>query len=203
MISRRYKTVFVHIPKTGGQSVECVFLKAHGLDWESRAPLLLRRNADPAQGPERLAHLYADEYAERYLSREEFESFFKFAIVRNPYDRLLSEYRYRGAKVPLWLFLLRPLRNDYADRVRHLIPQTRYIYSRDGELLVDAVIRFEDIADEMPRIFQRTIGEAHALPHVNKSRKSSAKLRLSWLSRLIIRYRYAKDFRCLGYDRHA
>ena len=46
MISHKHKTIFVHIPKTGGQSVESVFIEDEGLTWDTRAPLLLRRNDD-------------------------------------------------------------------------------------------------------------------------------------------------------------
>jgi len=95
MLSRAYRTIFVHIPKTGGQSIETIFLKAHGLTWEARAQLLLRPNSDPAKGPRRLAHLYASEYVScGHVTAEDFESFFSFAVVRNPWARAVSSYKY-------------------------------------------------------------------------------------------------------------
>ena len=69
MISEKYKTLFVHIPKTGGQSVEHFFLNLQNLDWNSRDKLLLRENKFRNFGPERLAHLTAIEYKKYgYLS---------------------------------------------------------------------------------------------------------------------------------------
>ena len=62
MLTHQHKTVFVHIPKNAGQSIETVFLDVLGLTWESRAPLLLRPNDIPELGPRRLAHLAASEY---------------------------------------------------------------------------------------------------------------------------------------------
>lgn len=62
MISHEHKTVFIHVPKVAGQSVELAFLRQLGMTWEERAPLVLRHNPDPAKGPERLAHLLAREY---------------------------------------------------------------------------------------------------------------------------------------------
>ncbi|MEX5730248.1 hypothetical protein Ga0609869_003601 [Rhodovulum iodosum] len=204
MISRKHKTIFVHIPKAAGQSVEHVFLQECGLDWDSRAPLLLRRNDDRSQGPTRLAHLYAREYvACGHVTQAEFDSYFKFAIVRNPYDRLLSEYRYRNPRrTPLWWFLLKPWRDDWKDPVRHRVPQVRFLHDGQGRLLVDRVIRFERLAEEMPEVFERALGQRRALParNVSDKRPDLARKGLSRLHRWIIRWRYAEDFRVLGYD---
>src|SRR5689334_2187766 len=69
MLSHRFQTIFIHVPKTAGQSVERVFLEKHGLTWETRSELLLRENPDPSLGPRRLAHLYAREYVDKgYVS---------------------------------------------------------------------------------------------------------------------------------------
>lgn len=84
MLSERFRTIFVHIPKNAGQSIETVFLEQHGLNWATRAALLLKRNDDPAKGPERLAHLYAREYVEYgYVSQTDFDAFYKFAVVQS------------------------------------------------------------------------------------------------------------------------
>src|SRR5437764_11835271 len=99
MISHKYRTIFVHIPKTGGQSVENVFLTLHGLTWETREPLLLRPNSDRNLGPSQLAHLRAKEYvACGHIDQENFDSYFKFAFVRNPWERIVSGYHYYGRR---------------------------------------------------------------------------------------------------------
>ena len=68
-----------------------------GLEWETRAPLLLRLNDVPALGPPRLAHLKAHEYVEKkWMTPAQFDEYFKFAFVRNPWDRIASFYRFLG-----------------------------------------------------------------------------------------------------------
>ena len=73
MISHSHRCIYVHIPKTAGNSVNRVF----GIDWENHKDLAR----------------YATE-----VSPEIFASYFKFAIVRNPWDRLFSDYNYQRKK---------------------------------------------------------------------------------------------------------
>jgi hypothetical protein len=98
MFSDRYNALYVHIPKTGGQSIEHVFVTMHGLKWKNRESLLLRENDEPGgRAPRHLAHLYASEYRDRgYLTAERFACALKFATIRNPYDRARSEFKYRN-----------------------------------------------------------------------------------------------------------
>ena len=84
-------------PSVRGQSIEMFFLARVGLEWETRAPLLLRPNDVPALGPPRLAHLKAHEYVEKkWMTPAQFDEYFKFAFVRNPWDRIASFYRFLG-----------------------------------------------------------------------------------------------------------
>ena len=69
MILESKKILFIHIPKCAGVSIEKFF------GW----------NADR----HRTLQSYADEYSEDFL-----ESCFKFTIVRNPWDRMVSWYFY-------------------------------------------------------------------------------------------------------------
>ncbi|MCM2681481.1 sulfotransferase family 2 domain-containing protein [Echinimonas agarilytica] len=182
MISHKHKCVFVHIPKTAGQSVEHVFLEQNGLTWEGRAPLLLRPNDDLSKGPERLAHLYADEYVKfDYMEQDAFDQYYKFAFVRNPFDRLVSEYRYRNldSQYNFKDFVLKHLpAGEMTNDFRHIVPQSRYVYDSEGNCLVDFVGKFESIQSDFSKVCSALNLPSLELPHNNKSK---AKQKSIWL----------------------
>ena len=174
MLDRQNQVLFVHVPKTGGQSVESVFLDLHGLRWDKRAPLLLRPNADRALGPARLAHLTAREYVSLdYMTTAEFGQFYKFAFVRNPWSRLVSEFHYRELEPATSFadFVRQSLAytDDFLDLARHVMPQSNYVCDRDGQIIVDFVGRFETLADDFATAAAAIGLVERKLPHRNKS----------------------------------
>lgn len=173
MICHPYRCVFLHIPKTGGISVEHVFLALVGLTWDTRAPLLLRGNDDPAKGPPRLAHLKATEYVScGYLTQEQFDAYFKFSFVRNPWDRMVSEYKYRGHPMRMtfkrWLLEHLPP-PGFTDAYCHIVPQHEYLYDADGRLLADFVGRYESLQADFDVVCERLGIARTPLPHENRS----------------------------------
>lgn len=208
MISHDHKVIFVHIPKTGGQSVEHMFLDDLGLTWEEREALLLRPNRDRSLGPNRLAHLYADEYVTcGHVTQEQFDSYFKFAVVRNPYDRIVSEYLYRFQTTPFWRtpfprqFVRRTYDNDFHDTPRHMVPQRRFVTDGEGRIIVDRILRFEEMGAQMEELSERIFGERRTLPHVNKTKgdTTAKKARLRARMAPLIAEKYAEDFEAFGY----
>ena len=173
MICDQYRCLFVHVPKTAGMSIEHVFLRLVGLTWETRAPLLLRGNDDPRLGPPRLAHLKAGEYvALGHLTAERFESYFKFSFVRNPWDRIVSEYKYRGypVKVDFKTYLFKHLpAPGWTDTYHHVVPQYDFLHDEAGKLLVDFVGRYERLQADFDQVCARIGIPPIPLPRVNRS----------------------------------
>ena len=162
MISFHHKVVFVHIPKCAGQSIAKAFLTDLGLDWKERHPLLMRPKEHNELGPERLAHLYAYEYVKfGYIDEIKFGEFYKFSIVRDPIDRILSELNYR--KVSKSYFGANPV-EEYivksrqkfginSDIVRPLEPQVNFLFDEKMEnILIDKVININDIESKFQSI---------------------------------------------------
>ncbi len=189
MICREFHFLFVHVPKAAGQSIEQFFLDRLGADWNAdRERFLLQANEDTSRGTEKLAHLSAAEYVDDgYLAREEFDRLFKFSFVRNPWTRILSEYRYRNyfSHRSFRDFVLHKLpRPGWDDQYRHVMPQYDMLHDTDGRLLVDFVGRFESLHDDFRTVCGKLGIENAELPHRNpsdkKSRDTKRKVR-NWL----------------------
>ena len=176
MLSHEYKCIFVHIPKVAGQSIEHVFLNLHGLTWETRSPLLLRANEDPELGPPRLAHLKASEYVScGHITQEKFDSYFKFAFVRNPWSRLVSIYTYLGyfEVMPFKQFISEDFSSATAWEPHLFIKsQYDYLFDENGKQLVDYIGRFEDLQSGFNQVCSEMGLSEITLPYVNKTKKN-------------------------------
>jgi len=160
MLSIKHKCIFVHIPKTAGQSIELYFLRLLGLNWNSRGSLLLRYNENPKKGPESLAHLTCSEYTELgYIDRRRAKEYFKFSFVRNPWDRLVSEYKYRYQNKVLFKDFVKQIKitsnRPCSDTLRHLLPQYVFLFDEEGKPLVDFIGRFENLQEDFNKVFKK------------------------------------------------
>lgn len=215
MLSRHHKTIFVHIPKTGGQSVAQAFLDDLGLSWDERGALLMRRG-DVGQ-PERLAHLYAREYVDLgFVTQSEFDAFTKFAVIRHPYARMVSEYIYRMGAVDWLAQYLRPWQarrferfvalefdDPLSDAARHFAPQVYYVLDAEGRFLVDHLVDQAQMAAGLAPVFQAAFDREVALPRRNVKREAPGFTAdvLSQAQKDMIWQRYRDDFEAFGFER--
>ena len=183
MISIKHKIIFIHIPKCAGQSIENIFLRDLGLNWQERHPLLLRPRKANERGPERLAHLYAEEYFKfGYIPKEKYDNFFKFSIIRNPVDRILSEINYQ--RIPkknskningiesVEEYISKVIKlNKFSDLQRHISPQVKFLHdSETNKLLVDKIISFDELNHEVPKILKKKLKVSYEVPKINSSK---------------------------------
>jgi hypothetical protein len=205
VISHRYKCVYVHVPKAGGQSIETVFVALHGLPWDTRAPLLLRPCSDRRFGPRFLAHLTAREYVScGHLSEADYQEYFTFAAVRNPWDRVLSTYRYlnpEGISFSDWV------RTTLVDKIEHghffFKSQAEYVTDADGAVMVDQVLRLEDFPHAFDTVRERLGLGGSGLPKVNVSKKHAgltADVAYDGDTETVVGQLYAADVALFGYQ---
>jgi len=185
MISHKHKCIFIHIPKTGGTSVE-IALQGEG----SKLPI---------------KHKTVLQYKKE--SSEIFNKYFKFTIVRNPWDLMVSWWKWRSKwrKNPI----------DFSKYLKHqedVVPASRgickfkggmtcldYISGASG-VLVNKICRFENLQMDFNAVCDKMGIPQQKLPHKNKSKHKHYTEYYDDETREIVAEKYRKDIEYFGYE---
>jgi hypothetical protein len=177
MILHEHKLIFIHIPKNAGSSIES-FFGVKPFNW--RIP-----NYDVLTGwcPKRRIHLHhatPQQLLESDLISEGvWESYYKFAVVRNSWERSLSDYvwmmRSTGASGTFNEYLhkqgeFEPFLYDNRlpeNRSDHMLPQMAFTHI-DKKPVLDKIIRFESLKEGFQNMCERLGVDCSALPHKKK-----------------------------------
>lgn len=189
---------FIHVPKTGGQSIEEVLIRIYGV---TRETALLYRNRDKKLGPPRLAHLSQREYQEIY----NYQPHLFFGLLRNPETRFLSEVNFRSytqdqAEIFLNKIQLNMVENDYKtgeDYHRHIMPQVDFFDLQQSRSKIH-IFKYEDFF-KSPNEHLRTIGVdyngqmPHKRPKASKKREQEGVVLTSIMKQKLQDY-YKRDY---------
>jgi len=87
----------------------------------------------------------------RFIGEEIWQSYFKFCFARNPWDRAVSQYYWRRAEGAPHSFA------EFIDshNLKSLKKKGIGLYAIDGEVMVDRICLFENMADELAYISDR------------------------------------------------
>ena len=159
MISHQHKCIFVHLRRTAGNSIELalggiVLLdknRRQVLEWDNnlhRSSLDYKINA---RG--HAIHSTAKEIREQH---SEFKSYFKFSIVRNPWDQMLSLYlRSHWSRYRSFSTIIRPSKRGFRRWLEKFhtyagtVPQHSIF---DGEeCLVNRICRYESLQTDFDK----------------------------------------------------
>lgn len=164
MISHKHKAIFVHVPKTGGTSITSA-LSRQGFEG-------LNLNCADDGSIDDDTGYYKNGSAmrmKRQFSENLWNSYFKFGFVRNPYDRILSNYNFfKGlGSVPFSRFVESQGQNTY--QIWHNdITQTQHT-----NLELDFVGKFENLQTDFDNICKRLNIPLSKVPHLNRSRENN------------------------------
>lgn len=153
-----------------------------------------------------LQHLLATQIRTE-VGDEVFRDYFKFAFVRNPWDKAVSQYAYAQSRSDLRAFIGMQI-NDGFKRYLELIaerhhiqwePQHKFIFDEDGNSLVDYLGRYEDYERDTGAVLRR-IGAAGPVPHINASSRGPMHEYYDQESIEAVAAMYAEDVRAFGYS---
>ena len=181
MISHDKKCIFIHIPKCGGTSVEDVIWPQKQGRTEDDLWMGFVSRFENKYQTGGLQHLLAWQVREE-VGSDVFGAYYKFAFVRNPWDRIVSQFAYMQKRPDLMDFLGMTSDTEfkaYLELIRckeHVqwMPQVRFLLDQDGSLLVDRIGRLESFNEDCAQIFSALGLPPDLFPgHAKKSKRKS------------------------------
>ena len=208
MISHDKKCIFIHIPKCGGTSVEdVIWPKDQGRTEQDLWMGFVTRFENKYQTGG-LQHLLAWQVRDE-VGRDVFGAYYKFAFVRNPWDRIVSQFAYMQQRPDLMDYLGMTSETEfksYLELIRlkeHVqwMPQVQFLLDHDRSVLVDRIGRLEDFNEDCAQIFAVLGLNLDHLPgHVNRSKRQSFRHYYSDREAVdMVADIFAEDIRFLGY----
>lgn len=167
MLSTKHKFIFIHIPKTGGNSIH------NALRPFSEDKVVCR--SDIQDGIERFEtihgsytlskHSTLSDYA-RELSNVALSEFKIFTCIRNPWERMISYYFSPHRRAESWS------RESFLSMLENEVKSSAHYLLNDAGLLLNRVnfIRFESLQREFQELCRELCLPEVPLPHYNKSR---------------------------------
>jgi hypothetical protein len=215
LISYSHRFVFIHVGKTGGMSMREV-LKQYADEPEKfkiRRPA--RMNGDKpnplyAVWETLLLHAKARD-VRKEVPAEVFDSFYKFAFVRNPWDLMVSMYHFilREPTAPRheqvkaagtfegfvdWVAVTA---DPFPKGITRL--QSEMLTDEQGRLLVDYIGHYERLEEDFAQVAAK-VGIADRLPHLNRSQHKDYRTYYSDRTRELVGECFRTDIELFGYS---
>ena len=205
MICRARRLIFVHIPKTAGTSIEDVIWTGRRTTRELWGGLVSTYSNRYQTGG--LQHLQAAQIRHA-VGRGLFDRCFRFSVVRNPWDKAVSQYasmvRSRPDLLAFLDFASIPSFDAYLERIGrrpHVqwLPQKPFLVDTDGRTpLVDTILRFETMAGDWAALAGR-LDLPGTLGHRNASERRPYQDYYSDRSIGVVGDLYGEDIAAFGY----
>ncbi|WP_346861017.1 sulfotransferase family 2 domain-containing protein [uncultured Draconibacterium sp.] len=180
------KIIFIHINKTAGTSIA----KSIGLPFKM--------------------HYTCKEIID-IVNKKDWDEAYKFTVVRNPWDRVVSHYKYRlktnqtglGAQPISFKDWIRHTYSEeknpkYYNNPKMFQQQIEWIKDYNNNVCVNKIIRFENIENEY-NFFAEQIGISNRLPHLNKTKHEDYKKYYDDETISIIQNWFRDDIELWGY----
>ena len=203
IISSRHRYIFAASPKTGTHAVRRALREHMGPDDIEQVGLFIQKKF-PMEELARIGHGHITLAEVRpFLPAEQFDGFFKFAFVRNPFDRFDSYSAFitrehghfeKAPHVVMRHFLANPPPGILFQ------PQAHFVTDASGALIADYIGRVEEMQQSYDEIARRIGIPTAVLEKVNASRRDD--YRRYYNAELIdgVAKLYARDLILFGYE---
>ena len=175
LISDSYQFIFVHVRKAAGSSIrdtlEPLSIVKPTDTWSKIKSRFLKTEKDY----KKYAFRQHDDInvAKRLMPPELFEAYFKFAFVRNPWERLVSEYEFIRRRPDHGRYS-KVIKMDFKSYIvyqskRYDAHQINMLADKNGNLLMDFIGKFENLYEDWGRVTDKLGIENKQLTHRKKA----------------------------------
>lgn len=195
LVDHAKKNIFICIPKTGSTTLQYALAEKFNISptTKSKDPVIYHMNAyDISQ----------------IIGTETYSTYKSFAVVRNPYHRILSAYLdfrdQRGiiSEKDFHKFILNKFRMHWENNI-HFRKQSYFITDKQQKICVSHIYKFEDGIDEIFFNICRENG-IESNNTLKKSRENKYDQNNNYFeneeANKVIQEAFLEDFNLLGYD---
>lgn len=205
IISHQHRFIFAAVPKTGTHSVRQALREHMSAEDIEQVGLFVNKRFPYEQlAAIRHGHLSLAQ-VRPYVGEEAFAGYFKFAFVRNPYDRFVSYCAFMTRDSDVFQRDPRAVMGHFLfsqPPEQHILfqPQHTVLADHEGKLLADMVGRVEDMQTSYEAICARIGLPARKLDQVNGSKRGHWRQYYSHELKEGVARRYARDIEMFGYN---
>ncbi len=216
MINWKRKCIFVHIPKTGGSTIErIIWPKKSQYNLNNLYGIQNKLGRPPyQQGP--LQHLKSVNII-KAVGENTFRDYFKFSFVRNPWDKAVSQFAYMKGRPNLQKRTGMPKHVEFKKYLEltqrrehvHWAAQHTFIINEHGELMVDYLGRFEHFENHLFQVLKKLSLDTvffnlkkRKIPVINSSERSHYHNYYDDESREMVAHFCSEDIKIFNYGFH-
>jgi hypothetical protein len=205
ILSHSKRFIFVHIYKTGGQSLRKAMER-----YDHKYNTLVAIRSLVRNGPfvdESIVPKHAGILEiKQKLDPEIFNSYHKFSTVRNPFDWQVSLYHYvlrQKKNLHPHYSIIKGLKDfdEYVEwRVEEdPVNQASLLTDESGQILVDQILKLENIHDDFDLLCKKLDIHDVSLPHLNKTNRNKYQQYYNPTTRKLMEEAYAQDLELFEY----
>ena len=203
LISHSHKFIFIHVYRVAGVSIQKALYPYTLPPEESLYNYLMKKLGFLTSSFSFPEHTRVKELKEA-MSPKLFNSYFKFAFVRNPWDWQVSLFNYGLQNESLNQHNLFKRLKDFDAYIewrifKDLHLQKDFVTDNDGKLMVDFLGKFESLQVDFEKV-SSWLGLHAELPHLNKSEHGNFKTYYNRRTKDLISTHFKEDIELFEYS---